>query len=156
MNPNLKSDSLILPLGKTDYQEIIEVWEASVRATHHFLKEGDIQYFKSLILAYYLDTVALFGVRSESKKLLGFLGVHEDKIEMLFLHPDSFGKGIGKQLTLFAIHDLGATKVDVNEDNPQAVGFYEHVGFKTVSRSELDPLGKPFPILSMEFASVGE
>ncbi|ENH9207696.1 GNAT family N-acetyltransferase, partial [Vibrio vulnificus] len=44
---------------------------------------------------------------------------------------------------------LGVTKVDVNEQNPQAVGFYEHMGFKVVSRSPLDDMGKPFPILHM-------
>ncbi len=151
MNANPENDFSILKLGQPDYQEIIEVWEASVRATHHFLKEEDIQFFKPLILAHYLDTVNRFGVRNEESELLGFLGVHEDKIEMLFLHPDSFGRGIGKALTFFAVHKLGGTEVDVNEDNPQAVGFYEHLGFKTISRSETDPLGKPFPILSMVY-----
>ena len=35
---------------KENYQEIVNVWEASVRATHDFLKEEDIEYFKPLIL----------------------------------------------------------------------------------------------------------
>ncbi len=69
---------------------------------------------------------------------------------MLFIHPDSRGKGIGKSLTLFAIREKGIRKVDVNEQNPQAVGFYEHMGFEVVSRSPLDPQGKPFPVLMME------
>ncbi len=52
-------------------------------------------------------------------------------------------------LLQYAIEQLGVTKVDVNEQNPQAVGFYEHMGFKVVSRSPLDDMGKPFPILHM-------
>ena len=78
------------------------------------------------------------------------MGVYEDSLEMLFLHPDARGKGIGKRLILHAINDLKVKKVDVNEQNPQAVGFYEHMGFEIISRSELDGLGKPYPILHMQ------
>ncbi|ADR21290.1 hypothetical protein MATR_10810 [Marivirga tractuosa] len=37
-------DALIEKVNKSNYLEIVEVWEASVRATHHFLKEADIAY----------------------------------------------------------------------------------------------------------------
>lgn len=133
-----------------DYQEIVDVWEASVRATHHFLKEEDIQYFKPLILNDFLKAVNLFCTRGERGHISGFLGTAEDKIEMLFIDPLSRGKGIGKQLLQYAINQLGAKKVDVNEDNHQAVGFYKHMGFQVVSRSDVDSMGKPYPILSME------
>lgn len=144
--------ALIVPLTPTDYPEVVDVWEASVRATHHFLTEEDIQFFKPLILNDYLKAVELAGVRDEQGKILGFLGVADRKIEMLFIHPATRGKGIGKTLLNHAITQLQATKVDVNEENPQAVGFYQHLGFRTVSRSELDPAGKPFPMLHLELA----
>ncbi|MFD1142404.1 GNAT family N-acetyltransferase [Larkinella insperata] len=140
---------LITALAPTDYPEVVDVWEASVRPTHRFLTEEDIQFFKPLILNEYLKTVALVGVRDEQGNLMGFLGTAQDKIEMLFVHPAAMGKGIGKTLMDYAIHQLEATKVDVNEDNPQAVGFYKHRGFQVLSRSEVDPAGKPFPILHM-------
>ncbi len=133
----------------TDFPEIIDVWEASVRATHDFLSEADIQDLKPLILNEYLKAVELYCIR-EDGKILGFLGLSPDKIEMLFIRPDVRGKGVGKQLILFANREKGIRKVDVNEQNPQAVGFYKHMGFEVVSRSPLDPHGKPFPILSME------
>lgn len=132
-----------------DFPEIVDVWEASVRATHEFLSETDIQKFKPLILNEYLKAVELFCVR-EKGNILGFLGLSPGMIEMLFIRPDVRGRGIGRQLASFAIREKGVTKVDVNEQNPQAVGFYEHMGFETVSRSPLDPQGNPFPILSME------
>jgi putative acetyltransferase len=135
-----------------DYLEIVEVWEASVRATHHFLKEEHIQFFKPLILRDYLKMVDLWCVRNERKSIVGFLGVADVNVEMLFLHPSVIGKGIGKQLTEFAIQKLNASKVDVNEQNGEAVKFYEHMGFLTKSRSEKDGLGKPFPILHMELS----
>lgn len=132
-----------------DYPAIVEVWEASVRATHHFLQEEHIQFFKPLI-PQYLGSVQLYCVRDEQGNIEGFLGVAEQNIEMLFLHPKAMGKGTGKKLLRFAIDTLNAKKVDVNEQNGQAVGFYHHAGFKTINRSATDGLGMPFPILHME------
>ena len=134
-----------------DFPEITEVWEASVRATHHFLEEKDIQYFKPLILNEYLYHVRLFCVRNEQKQITGFLGLSDDKIEMLFLHPSVCGQGIGRMLVNYAISEHNIQKVDVNEQNEQAVGFYKHMGFEVVDRSPVDGLGKPFPILFMQW-----
>lgn len=135
---------------QSEYQTLTELWEASVRATHHFLKEEDILFFKPLILNEYLAAVELRCIRDKSGKILGFSGILADKLEMLFIHPDTRGMGIGKAILKHAIEELNVRKVDVNEDNPQAVGFYEHLHFQTISRSELDGMGKPFPILHME------
>lgn len=136
-------------IQKSEYQEVIKVWEASVRATHHFLKEEDIAYFKPLILNTYLDVVELRCIRNAEQEIIGFSGVAEDNLEMLFIHPDYRGKGICKALLQYSIENQGITKVDVNEDNPQAVGFYEKFGFKTYKRTDLDPTGRPYPILYM-------
>ncbi|MCJ2165618.1 GNAT family N-acetyltransferase [Pseudodesulfovibrio sp. S3] len=133
-----------------DYLEIMEVWEASVRATHEFLTERDIRFFRSVILSEYLPTVTLHCVKDGVGRIHGFVGVVEQAVEMLFLAPQSRGKGLGKMLLNFAIAEFGARKLDVNEQNPGAVGFYEHMGFKVVSRSPVDATGKPFPLLHME------
>ncbi|MCE7992820.1 MAG: GNAT family N-acetyltransferase [Roseivirga sp.] len=132
-----------------DYQEIIELWEASVRATHHFLNEEWIAEHRPLILNQYLDMVDLRCIRNGQSKILGFSGTAEGNVEMLFVHPDSFGKGVGGALMKNAIESQGATKVDVNEDNPQACGFYKSLGFEVTDRSALDGQGNPFPILHM-------
>jgi putative acetyltransferase len=136
-------------VDKSDYPEIVEVWEASVRATHHFLREEDIVYFKPLILNTYLDAVEIRCVKAVDNRIVGFLGVAGENLEMLFLHPDYRGKGIGASLLHYAIHQQHITKVDVNEQNEQAVGFYKHAGFTTIGRSERDGTGKPYPILHM-------
>jgi len=142
--------NLIDNIQESEYPEVVDLWEDSVRATHNFLKEEDIQFFKPLILNEYLKMVDLRCIRDYNRKILGFLGVVEKNIEMLFIHPNSRGGGIGKQLLKFAIDELGTTKVDVNEDNDQALGFYKHHGFEVISRSELDPTGRPYPVLHME------
>jgi putative acetyltransferase len=134
----------------SDFGEITEVWEASVRATHHFLSEEDILFFRPLILNEYLHAVDVYCIRDENKMITGFLGTSGDKLEMLFIHPASRGRGIGKALLQFAVANLHVRKVDVNEQNSQAVGFYQHFGFRIVDRSERDGMGKPYPILHME------
>jgi len=140
----------ITDIDKSEYTEVVEVWEASVRATHNFLKEEDILYFKPLILNTYLDAVALKSVRTEANKIVGFLGVADQNLEMLFVHPEYRGKKIGKTLLNYSIEKMNVIKVDVNEQNEQAVGFYEKHGFEISSRSEFDSSGKPYPILHME------
>ncbi|WP_217876991.1 GNAT family N-acetyltransferase [Pseudoalteromonas shioyasakiensis] len=134
-----------------DYPELLAVWENSVRATHDFITEDDIAFFKPIIIEQAFPSVTLKCIKDEHQVILGFIGVHECKIEMLFILNAAMGMGIGKTLLNYAVEQLAANKVDVNEQNPLAVGFYQHLGFKVASRSPLDDMGKPFPILHMEF-----
>ncbi|WP_298776013.1 GNAT family N-acetyltransferase [uncultured Shewanella sp.] len=132
-----------------NYAEMLSVWENSVRATHDFITEEDIEFFKPIIIEQAFPVAQLRYVKNENGSMLGFVGIHDSKVEMLFILNEARGQGIGKVLLQYAIEQLGATKVDVNEQNPQAVGFYKHMGFKVVSRSPFDDMGKPFPILHM-------
>ena len=133
---------------ESDYDDIIEVWEASVRETHTFLEEAYILHMKPLIRNEYLKLVDLYKYQPE-EKILGFVGILHGKIEMLFIRPDKRRMGIGKELLDFAISQLKATEVDVNEQNEHAVNFYRKFGFNIKSRSEFDSLGKPYPILHL-------
>ena len=133
---------------ESDYDDIIEVWEASVRETHTFLEEAYILHMKPLIRNEYLKLVDLYKYQPE-EKIFGFVGILHGKIEMLFIRPDKRRMGIGKELLDFAISQLKATEVDVNEQNEHAVNFYRKFGFNIKSRSEFDSLGKPYPILHL-------
>lgn len=121
-----------------------------MRHTHDFLAEEDFLYYKERVPSYF-PHVALRGFEQDGN-LVGFIGVHEDNIEMLFVHDDYRGKGIGKRLVLHAMRELHVCKVDVNEQNAQAVGFYERMGFRTRAKSALDNEGKPYPILHMQIS----
>lgn len=134
---------------KADHLKLIEIWEASVRATHDFLVENDIQALRPLILEQYFDVVDLRCAKNTHGEIQGFCGVHEGNIEMLFIAPEARGKGIGDLLVAYAIKSQGATKVDVNEQNIQALGFYQHIGFSVIGRSPVDGQGKPYPLLHM-------
>jgi putative acetyltransferase len=144
-----KQSKKIFSITKDDYPRLLEIWESSVRATHHFLKESDIQFFKPLVVNAFSD-VNIISCKDSFGIIVGFLGIANNKIEMLFIDASYRGKGIGKKLTKYAIRNLKATKLDVNEQNPQAVEFYKHIGFKIIGRSELDEMGKSFPLLHME------
>lgn len=144
---------MIIQPSINDYEELITVWEGSVRATHHFVSEEDIQFYKPLILNEYFPSVKLFCEKDVRQTIAGFMGIVDDKLEMLFVDPARRGQGIGKRLLLFAISVQGVRKVDVNEQNEQAVAFYQHMGFQIKSRSETDASGKNYPILSMEIHS---
>ena len=68
---------------------------------------------------------------------------------MLFLSPALHRQGLGRQLLQYGIDHWGVRSLDVNEQNPQARGFYEHMGFRVTGRSETDGQGQPYPLLSM-------
>lgn len=130
---------------------MLALWEASVRATHDFLEEDYLQELKPMILERYFDAVELFCVR-EAGRIVGFCGVADGVIEMLFVAPQSMGRGIGSALCLHAIEKMQASLVDVNEPNEAARGFYEHMGFHVIGRSEYDGLGREYPVLHLELA----
>ena len=139
---------MIRDIKETDYPRLVEIWESAVLNTHHFLKEEDFLYYKKQLPVYF-QYVTLSGFEQEGI-LVGFMGVAEGNIEMLFVDNDYRGTGIGKKLITHAIANLDATKVDVNEQNVQAVGFYKCMGFNVLRRSELDGEGKEYPILHMQ------
>ena len=136
-----------------DYHELSELWEASVRSTHHFLSAEDIQYYKPLVQNVYFPAEQLYIIKNKDNRISGFLGLSDDLIEMLFIHPDEQGKGYGKTLLEFAVNERGFRKVDVNEQNEQAFRFYRNRGFEVISRDETDAQGKPFPILHMQLTN---
>lgn len=129
--------------------ELVACWRASVEATHAFLTSDDIE----RIAGYVPDAIAsvahLAVCRDEGGKVAGFIGVDDAMVEMLFIHPSLRGCGLGSLLLDHAVSEHGATLVDVNEQNGQAIGFYEHYGFEVFDRSETDGMDDPFPILRM-------
>ena len=144
-----KIEKLNKELIKKEISDILNVWESSVRATHFFLKESDIMDLKPLVEQGTLYVDEFFCIRN-NEEIIAFIGIHEDKIEMLFVSDDFRGKGIGQQLINFVISNLNVKYVDVNEQNPEGTAFYEYMGFSVFKRSEFDDHGNPYPILHMK------
>lgn len=138
---------MIRTLEISDYACLIEIWESAVLNTHDFLTKEDFFFYKKMLPTYF-QYVNLFGYEQDNV-IIGFIGVSEDNLEMLFIDNKHRGSGVGKALISYAIEQLHITKVDVNEQNTQAVGFYKNIGFEVYDRSEFDAEGKEYPILHM-------
>lgn len=146
---NVENIEILNNITDKDMANILEVWESSVRATHLFLTEEDIVSLKPCVEegAKFISHLAV--IRDEEDAIQAFIGVHDNKIEMLFVKDTCRGKGLGKHLVNWAINTLNVKFVDVNEQNEQGLGFYKYMGFEVFDRSELDEQGNPFPILYM-------
>ena len=128
---------------------LLAVWEASVRATHTFLSDSEIRQIAGYVPQALREVPLLAAAYDAEGEATGFLGADGEKLEMLFLAPDHQGRGLGRQLLTYGMERWGVRCLDVNEQNPQARGFYEHMGFRVTGRSETDGQGQPYPILSM-------
>lgn len=133
----------------TDNTQLAAIWLRSVRATHHFLNEEDIARLYPQVLNDYLPAVNVWVAEDHTNKLCGFIGLNDKQVEMLFVDAERRGEGIGKALLAKAVAIHGELLLDVNEQNPQALAFYQHYGFVVTGSSELDGQGKPFPLLHM-------
>ncbi|WP_040280323.1 GNAT family N-acetyltransferase [Psychroserpens damuponensis] len=145
----INSKIQIEPYQEKYREQLLAVWEASVLATHKFLKPSDFKAIKSIVKTIDFSVFGVFCLM-DGNKLLGFIGVIDAKVEMLFISPKHFGLGYGKRLMRFAMSFLNANKVDVNEQNTSAVGFYKALGFETYERTEKDDQGKDYPLLRMK------
>ena len=128
-------------------EELLGVWEASVRATHAFLSDAEVRRIKGYVPS------ALEGVEhlvvAEAEGPIAFMGIQGTRLEMLFVAPEERGRGVGARLLRLGIDGYGVRETTVNEQNPQAVGFYERMGFATYKRTDVDEEGGPYPLLYM-------
>lgn len=140
-------------VGYSDHHrnDILRIWERSVSATHDFLSVSDFNEIKEMVQAMDFSQFEVF-LAMHQDVVAGFIGLHGAKVEMLFVDPEYFGRGLGKSLMIFAMEEKRANQVDVNEQNGGALDFYQSLGFVTFERSDLDDQGKPYPILRMQFA----
>lgn len=150
-------DMRVRPARPEDHERLLELWERSVRATHHFLAESDVVALRPLVAEVLeSDSVDWWVLVSTGDALLGFLGFASDAIEALFIDPDRQGQGGGKFLVAHAQSlAAGALAVDVNEQNEAGLEFYRALGFSVIGRSATDAGGRPFPILHLKRAAPG-
>ncbi len=131
--------------------EIIQIWKNSVDATHDFLTADDRQENEKEVIGFFSETPVWVATNQQDRPL-GFMFLHDGHLEALFIDASARGLGIGKQLISHALTLHPNLSVDVNEQNQQAVGFYQHMGFQISGRSELDNQGRAYPLLHLSRA----
>ena len=139
--------------------DLLDIWEVFVRATHHFLSDAEITQIKEYVPQALQGVVHLIIAEDETDGPTAFIGIENNRLEMLFLShqlehliASALQRNVEmrKQLLQYAVQDYGVRELTVNEQNPQAVGFYEHLGFQTYKRTEYDEEGNPYPLLYMK------
>lgn len=128
---------------------LIVVWEASVRATHLFLSDSEILSIKEYVPQALKSIDKLIIAENDEEKPIAFMGIENETLEMLFITPSERGQGLGKLLLQYGISNYRVNRLTVNEQNPQATGFYEHMGFHVYKRTDYDEQGDPYPLLYM-------
>ena len=128
--------------GGAEFPLLAEIWRRAVDATHDFLADADRDAIEGRLVAEFLPAVVL-SVAEVDGRVVGFSGVLGEKVEMLFVDPAVHGTGVGTALLERVVAEHGVTEVDVNEQNGQAVRFYDRRGFEVVGRSETDDEGRP-------------
>ncbi|MEY8710408.1 acetyltransferase [Mangrovibacter phragmitis] len=137
----------------SEVSEIIQIWKNSVDATHDFLTAYDRQEIEKEVVSFFSETPVWVATNQEDQPL-GFMFLHEGHLEALFVNASARGLGVGKLLISHALAVHPDLSVDVNEQNQQAVGFYQHMGFLVSGRSERDNQGRPYPLLHLSKANV--
>jgi putative acetyltransferase len=140
-----------------DGDALVDIWLRSVRATHAFLSEEDIQSLLPPTRDYLKSSEPeLWVVCTDVGVVMGFMGMSGSKMEALFLAPEFQGQGGGRRLVRHAQERHGELTTDVNEQNPAACGFYEACGFVVEGRSDVDDAGRPFPLLHMRLMAANK
>lgn len=116
-------------------QSLVEVWEKSVRVTHLFLSDSEIENIKDYVPQALRGIESLVIAEDGNYIPVAFMGIEEGSLEMLFITPKERGKDLGKQLIQYGIEKYSVKSLAVNEQNPQAKGFYEHMGFQVYKRT---------------------
>ncbi len=134
-------------------KQLLAVWESSVRATHLFLSNDEIESIKKYVPQALKEIPFLIIIENEKQLPVGFMGIAKQHLEMLFLSHEERGEGLGKELLKYGIEKYSVSDLAVNEQNSLAKGFYEHMGFRVYKRTECDEQGNPYPLLYMRLDS---
>lgn len=136
--------------NETLIHKLTIIWQKSVEATHLFLSPQDIKDILPQVVIGLKHIPILLVSFTDDDEPIGFAGIADDKLEMLFLSPDYFQQGIGYKMISTAIQDYQIKYVDVNEQNLKALKFYLRQGFTIFKRSPVDSDNRPFPILHLK------
>jgi putative acetyltransferase len=87
----------------TERKHLLDIWLRSVRATHTFVSEEDIQSMIQLVRDYLASCETVFWiVFDDCGAVVGFMGMSGSKMESLFLAPEFQRRGAGQRLVRHA------------------------------------------------------
>ncbi|MDP1088410.1 acetyltransferase [Klebsiella pneumoniae] len=135
--------------------KLTAIWCRSVDATHDFLTKAYRKELEEMVRAFLPEAPLWVAVNTEDQPL-AFMLLTGDHMDALFVDPDVRSCGVGKLLIEHALSLTPKLTTNVNEQNEQAVGFYQKMGFRVTGRSETDDLGQPYPLLNLMYEQQAE
>jgi len=130
-----------------DGRRVVDIWRSAVDATHHFLHDDDRRSIEMEVAAF-LPQAPLWLATLDGNPV-AFMLLDGTHMEALFVDASHRGSGAGRTLVTHALTLCEALTTDVNEQNTQAIGFYERLGFKRTGRSSLDAQGRAYPLIHL-------
>lgn len=133
-----------------DGARIVEIWRDAVDATHDFLTRDDRIALDELVSGFLPGAPCWLAVDDKDRPV-AFMLIDDGHMDALFVDPAVRGTGVGAALVRHALASHPRMTTDVNEQNGQAIGFYEHLGFRRTGRSPLDGQGRPYPLIHLAY-----
>lgn len=134
-----------------DGARTVEIWRAAVDATHDFLTPQDRLAIDEMVCGF-LPQAPLWLAVDDNDYPMAFMLIEDGHMQALFVDPAARGRGIGAALVRHGAMLYPRMTTDVNEQNAQAIGFYEKLGFQRTGRSPLDDQGRPYPLIHLELS----
>ncbi len=102
-----------------EMDQLVNVWESAVTATHYFLTKEGIQTIKQYVPQAFREVEHLL-VAIQDNQIKGLMGINGNKLEMLFIDNSERGHGIGTKLLSLGVDKYHVNELAVNEQNPAA------------------------------------
>ncbi len=141
----------IRPSTPEDGKRVINIWRGAVDVTHDFLSPEDRVAIEREVVNF-LPSAPLWLATDTQGYAVGFMLLDSSHMEALFIDPAYRGQGVGLALVKHAQRIHAALTTDVNEQNLQAIGFYQHLGFVPTGRSALDGQGRAYPLVHLRLS----
>lgn len=135
-------------ITREEIDSILEIWYESAKNTYDHLLEEDFQDLMPMVEVGVRDSDNIIVIEKE-EEIKGFLLLDEEIIDMLFIKADSRHKGYGRKLVEFVIDKYDIRYASVNEENEEAIKFYQDIGFVHEEKGEQDHLGRVYPMLTL-------
>lgn len=140
---------IIRTISENDYPNVIQVIKKSNSESlgkiypneliQEFLKKYDLENFKKKA-----QTIQYFVAEdTESKSILGVIGLKHNELRTFFVDPNFQGKGIGRKLYDFLEYEARKAGLHelILEGSPLGEPIYEHFGFKKIKTIEKERIG---------------
>lgn len=78
-------------------EKLVNLWENSVKASHLFLSNKEIEEIKKYVPQALREIEHLIVETDKTENPIAFMGIYKNKLEMLFISPVHMKTGLGRK-----------------------------------------------------------